>query len=48
LGCLNIHFCQVAVHPAAWQYPWHLPSLGAHCPQGCEAIGQTRLTGTAK
>src|ERR1700724_3316689 len=22
--CLFI-YCQVAVHPAAWQYPWHLP-----------------------
>jgi len=25
LGCLFIHYCQVAVHPAAWQYPWRLP-----------------------
>jgi hypothetical protein len=25
--CLFI-YCQVAVHPAAWQYPWHLPEGG--------------------
>jgi hypothetical protein len=32
LGCLNIHYCQVAGYPAAWRYPWHLAlsGLGGH------------------
>src|SRR3984893_1122716 len=23
---MSCSYCQVAVHPAAWQYPWHLPA----------------------
>jgi hypothetical protein len=30
-----IHIVRLLVHPAAWQYPWHLPPLaGSHRPIG--------------